>query len=142
MRGTSASLKIEKTSLFAIKRKGRLFALCLARGTCVNACDTRDSTRAYLLPGYHSRRGGDDIGEKHTPSFLSPRWFNEPIRRRVSFPQVSRDFLPLSRLGASLGPSLLSFHFPSLVVGCTLLSRVLDISPTRARSLHSGDLIS
>lgn len=109
MRGTSASLKIEKTSLFAIKRKGRLFALCLATGTCVNAYDTRDSTRAYqdttleeagTILGKSTRRVfflRDGLTNRSAAEFPSRRFLetfflypdSELLSDRPSYPSIS-----------------------------------------------------
>lgn len=76
-----------------------------------------------LLPLLLRYRGGGDtrtgvcIGA-HTPSFLSPRWFNEPIRR---------SFLPAVPPTSSLGhtPTLSDRPYPSLFRFPTLHCRVV-----------------
>lgn len=122
------SLKIEKTfaiGLFAIKEKGSY-----ANGHCgvsshVHTTRTAVYTRvryADLSTCRPRRCCCSDIEEEdamgnvsghHASSFLSPRWFNEPIRR--SFPSCSSSNFLLLLLGRrTLGTlrSILPFPLP------------------------------
>lgn len=107
------SLKIEKTGLFAIKEKtGARMRTVVAdvsphvhtTRTCTHACDTRTLARAAAFAAAAvaataaveiSRRKtrGAILGHTLGPSFLSPRWFNEPIRRSF-LPAVLPTFFP------------------------------------------------
>lgn len=100
--------------LFAIKEKTRARMRTVVAAvvsphvhrtrTCTHACDTRTLARAAAaveISRGEDAKSGLCIGA-HTPSFLSPRWFNEPIRRSF-LSAVLPTFFPQPHPGRTLG---------------------------------------